>query len=370
MTCNGTLRFAASAVTAAACLLGFAAGASAQRSNPAARFTAVGTGGADFGGLRVFDAATGSQLFSSGRPFGGLFEVRVAVGDLNGDGTPDLVTAPGPGGAPLVVAYDGALLRTGVGAALTAFLAYEPGFTGGVFVAAGDTDGDGRAEIITGPDAGGAPLVKTFRSADGQLLSAFLAYEAGFTGGVRVAAGDVTGDGAADVVTAPGAGGGPLVKAFRAGDGRLLTAFLAYEATFTGGVFIAAGDVDGDGAAEIITGPGAGGGPLVKVFGSVASGQPGRLLSAFLAYEPTFSGGVRVAAGPDAASLNDIVTGPGPGGTALVKIIGRVAGALPGEIGQTLKNAFIAIPPEFLDLLTFPPIRRAIQGAGGVFVAQ
>jgi hypothetical protein len=38
------------------------------------------------------------------------------------------------------------------------------GFSRGVFVAAGDVDGDGRADIITSPGAGKAALIKVFKN--------------------------------------------------------------------------------------------------------------------------------------------------------------------------------------------------------------
>jgi hypothetical protein len=57
-------------------------------------------------------------------------------------------------------------------------------------VALGDVDGDGRAEMITAPGSGGGPLVQIIDSRTGALRSAF---EAAFTGGVRVAATDVNG---------------------------------------------------------------------------------------------------------------------------------------------------------------------------------
>ena len=89
------------------------------------------------------------------------------------------------------------------------FLAFDPGFAGGVHVATGDVDGDGRADIITGAGAGGEPRVRVFSGVDGAMLSDFLAFDPGFAGGVHVATGDVDGDGRADIITVGGPGGGP-----------------------------------------------------------------------------------------------------------------------------------------------------------------
>jgi hypothetical protein len=83
-----------------------------------------------------------------------------------------------------------------------------------VFVAAGDFTGDGKAELLTGADAGGGPHVRVFNAQDGSVLYNFFAYDSQFFGGVRVAAGDVTGDGVSDIITGPGPGGGSHVRFF------------------------------------------------------------------------------------------------------------------------------------------------------------
>src|SRR5207244_12209577 len=106
------------------------------------------------------------------------------------------------------------------------FYAYSSGFTGGVFVAAGDVNGDVKADIITGAGAGGGPHVRVFSGATGGLLSEFFPYDGAFRGGVRVAAGDVDGDGHADVITGPGPGGGPEVTVFPGGTWATLADFL------------------------------------------------------------------------------------------------------------------------------------------------
>jgi uncharacterized protein YkwD len=291
--------------------------------------------GADAGGPQViaYDAATGRTRFSffayDPRFRGG---VRVATGDVTGDGYDDVVTAAGPGGAPAVRVFDG---RTGQ--LVRAFTAYSPGFRGGVYVAVGDVTGDGRADIVTGTGVGGGPHVKVFDGRTGQLAGEFMAYDPNFRGGVVVAAGDVTGDGRADVVTGTGPGGGPHVKVF---DGRSLTLvgeFMALAPGFHGGVTVATGDVNGDGRADIVTGQGPGGVPCVRVF----DGASLALLQDFTAYAPTFAGGVRVAtADLDGDGAADLLVGPGTGLGPQVKVFE----------GRTLapRRTFSAFDPAFL----------------------
>jgi photosystem II stability/assembly factor-like uncharacterized protein len=198
--------------------------------------------------------------------------VRLATANFGG-ALPDIVTAAGPGGGPHVEVFDGTS-----GALVASFFAYAPTFTGGVFVATGDVNGDGVPDIITAPGMGGGPDIKVF---DGAALATgnvvldaeFFAYAANFTGGVTVASGDVDGDGFADVITGAGPGGGPHVEAWSGkaligatASPALIRSFFAYAPTFTGGVYVAAADINRDGHADIITGPGVGGWPLLRVF--------------------------------------------------------------------------------------------------------
>jgi hypothetical protein len=258
--------------------------------------TGAGPGGGPH--VRAFALGGGSPTEVAGfLAFDPAFRggVHVAVGDVTGDGVRDLVVGAGPGGGPHVRVFDGV-----TGAEVRSFVAYDPGFRGGVFVAAADLTGDGVADIITGAGPGGGPHVNVFDGATGALVSSFYAYQcddpvAGpcFGGGVSVAAGDVTGDGRADLVTGAGPGGSPHVRVFDGVTGAEVRSFVAYDPAFTGGAFVAAGDVTGDGRADILTGAGPGGGPHVKVFDGVTGAE----VASFLAYDPTFTGGVFVGTG-------------------------------------------------------------------------
>jgi len=278
-------------------------------------FDVIATGTGPGGGpvVKVYSLSTGAftgTFAAYDRGFRG--GVNVAVGDVNGDGVPDVVVTPGPGGGPHVKVVDGAKLglvdeqgAISEAAVLASFFAYSPGFGGGVTVSVADMDGDGLADIITGTGPGDGAHVKVISGraltqfgnlSDGQvnprtLLASFFAYDPRFTGGVNVAAGDVNGDGVADVVTAAGAGGGSHVKVFSGLGGPLIRSFFAYGGTFTGGVNIAAGDVNGDGLADIITGAGIGGGPHVKVF----DGATGATLASFFGLDAATAKGADVA---------------------------------------------------------------------------
>lgn len=278
----------------------------------AQRTFAVGSGAGAGPGVKVFNAD--GSLRSNFNAYDPAFlgGVRVAMGDVNGDGVSDLITAPGPGGGPLVQVFSGV-----DGSLMVAFNAYDPAFRGGLFVASADLDSDGKAEIITAPDAGGGPLIEVFNGSTGTLLLAFNAYNPAFLGGVHVAAGDVNGDEKAEIITAPGFGGGPLVEIFNGQDASLVLAFNAYDPAFHGGVFVAIGDVTGDGKAEIITGTGVGA-PHVKVF----DGLLATLEQSFFAFDPQFQGGARVAT-TDVNHDNkaDLVVGEGPTGMPAVLVV-------------------------------------------------
>jgi len=290
-----------------------------DRSVPSSSILAVG---ADAGGgprVTVTDRSTGAVLqdfYAYDPSFTG--GVRVAVGDLNGDGTPDVVTAPGAGGGPRVRVFDGK-----TGAVLQDFYAFDPSFTGGVNIALGDVNRDGVPDIIAGADAGGGPRVRVFDGKTGAVLRDFYAFGPSFTGGVRVAAADVNGDGAADVIAAAGPGGGPAVRVFDGTTGNQIASFYAFEPGFTGGVYVAAGDLTGAGTADVIVGAGAGGGPAVRVFDP----GTGNLLSSFFAFDQSFTGGVRVGT----ISLNpvgapDILAAPGAGTGAAARVFGPTGG--------------------------------------------
>ena len=171
---------------------------------------------------------------------------------------------------------------------LTEFLAYSVQFTGGVNLAAGDLDGDGREEVITAAGRGGGPHVRVF-TINGTLKSQFFAYDQRFTGGVKVASSDLDSDGKDEIITAPFSGGGPHIRVFNQA-GQLRSQFFAYDASYRGGVSITVGDVDNDGLLEIVTALGPGAGPHLKIFNSAAI-----LENEFFVYTIDFNGGVNVS---------------------------------------------------------------------------
>ncbi len=205
------------------------------------------------------------------------------------------------------------------GALRTSFQAYALGFRGGVRVAVADFNGDGTQDFVTAPGPGGGPHIKVFDGKDGLVLSQFFAYDAGFTGGVYIATGDVNGDGTPDIVTGAGAGGGSHVRVFNGLSAQLVSGpigeYFAFPG-FLGGVRVAAADTNKDGKAEVITAAGPGGGPHVIVWNP----QTRTERFGFFAYGATFRGGVYVTAGDtNFDGFADVVTGAGEGGGALVR---------------------------------------------------
>jgi hypothetical protein len=142
---------------------------------------------------------------------------RAAAGDINGDGTPDLVVTAGYGGGPRVAVFNGADLFTTQAKLINDFYAFSPLLTNGAYVAVGDVTGSGYADLIFGAGEGGAPEVLVVsgqtlldegaRVAIANPLANF--YMDGDTtarGGVRVAVKNVVGSNQLAIVAASGAG--------------------------------------------------------------------------------------------------------------------------------------------------------------------
>ncbi len=231
---------------------------------------------------RIFDSQ-GTRLrngfFSYVAPFAG--RANVLLQDLDRDGSLEKIVADK--GAITVYADNGSQRAS--------FRPYGGTYSGDINMAVGDVDGDGAIDIVTGSGPGSSPLVKIFQAGGQPLEKGFYAYDSGFRGGVQVAVGDVNGDGKAEIVTGVGPGGGPHVRVFNR-FGRNYTSFFAYDSGFRGGVQVAVGDLDGDGREEIVTGAGPGGGPHVRIFNLY--GRP--LGPGFFASDPNSRNGVRVAA--------------------------------------------------------------------------
>lgn len=187
-------------------------------------------------------------------------------------------------------------------------LPYE-NFGGGANVAAGNLDGDSGIEYVTGAGPGGGPLVKILER-DGKVKKQFYAYGEGFQGGIDVAVGDIDDNGADEIITSPGPGGGPHVKVFKA-DGTLIKEFFAYAENFYGGVRVSTSDIDSDDNWEVVTVPASAGGPHVKIWDA----EKGTVIKEIMAYDSSLSTGLDVA-GFD----RGFVTVPAKGGGPHVKV--------------------------------------------------
>ena len=128
-------------------------------------------------------------------------------------------------------------------------LAYDKTFKGGVGLALGDLEGNGLPEIITSPLAGVAP-VKIF-NIRGDFINQFYPYDKLFKGGVKVISGDIEADGSAEIITSPLSQFKPLVRVFDK-NGQLKQEFLAFKENDQDGLELALVDVNADGKKEIL----------------------------------------------------------------------------------------------------------------------
>lgn len=308
--------------------------------------------------VRLLDATShGPGLLRSFFAFGAEYDggASIATADVTGDGIADFIVGSRDEGARVRV-FDGER-----GELLHDLRPFGKDFSGGVKVAAGDLNGNGKAEVIVGAGHGGPAVVKVLDGATGGLLQEIEVFEASFIGGVHLAVGDFTGDGLGDIVVGAGTGGPSRVRIFHGSTGSLITEFLGFEEEFVAGVRVAAGDVNGDGADDIILSTGPGFLSEVRVF----NGQTRAFLGRFIAYEPDFVGGVYVASGDlDGDGVDEIVTSPGAGSSSTIRVFRGVEGDM-----LTEKAAFDASLGSGAVISVFPKISERKTLEAGVSIS-
>jgi len=220
------------------------------------------------------------------------------------------------------------------GSVRTQFDAFPGGYRGGVQAVLGDLDGNGLPEIIVAPGKGVVGVVKVF-TLGGEELPAYQITPFGsqWTGGVNLAVGDIDGDRLADIVVSRASGDGE-VRVFRTAAATTPGQFATirpFAANFVGGSTVAVGDfgtfaggtlVDGakaDGRLEIVVGRGPTAAPLVQVYD--VSEATTTVVKTITPFEASFLGGVAVStARVNVDSISDVVVAAGRRGGSRIEI--------------------------------------------------
>lgn len=226
--------------------------------------------------------------------------VSIACGDFDGDGKEEMVIGAGPGGSSQIRILDlngQELLGPG-------FYAFGTNNYRGLTVAAADIDGDGKDEIVVGSGYGQEATVKIFDYL-GNVKSEFPVNDYRSLYGVRVSSVDLSGDGYDEILVSANYGGKTKVGVYLA-NGTLLNEISAYNDKLNSGVSTLGMDIDNDGTGEIITVPGFTAGPHVKVFSHSL-----QLKKQFFTNHYTHDYGLNIAKGDvDGDGIEEFITVP------------------------------------------------------------
>lgn len=313
-------------------------------------WVAVGTSAGTVGRVQVWNvssAAAPAQVGTTVAPFAGFAGgLRVALADVQGDATPELFVAPGPGSNPVVKIYQ---LTGGNFVEWKTIQAFGATFTRGIYIAVGDVVGDSAKELIVSQGRTGSgngtinvinittPTTRVTRSATA--LGIF---------GAKVAVGDVIGDDQADIVVTPEVGTYKYVSVF-AGGATLPTVPLRFTVPnfVSQGMNVAVANTDGAGKDEIILGTVGVGSPRVHFVTFSDTGA--RTFRSIAASSAQFKNGVRVGAiDYDADGSFEVVAASGNGGSSTVRILNPVTAAQRGgfqpfsNLGATTRGFEVA----------------------------
>jgi len=248
--------------------------------------------------------------------------VDLAVGDLNGDGLPDVIVAhrgtdPISGGGFCSIAVSNGNLQGGLDPAVL----YLPGQDHAVSVALGDLTGDGRLDVVT---AGGSTVTVFPGNAQGTLDAPASHPTPGSVLEQYLALGDVSGDGRLDVVVVDSAD----TNAVHVLKGNALGTLDPAVPYVSGGMHphsVAVGDLTGDGRLDVAVGN------RTSATVTVLPGNAAGTLDAPASYPS--GGGL-----PDGLAIGDL-TGDGRPDVVVVNRISSAACVLAGNAGGTLDPA-------------------------------
>ena len=320
--------------------------------------------GQNSGLVQVYSGADASLLWEFFGDANGIALGREVsrIGDVNGDGHADIL-ASAPNGNRVCV-WSGA-----DGSSLVALHWAEGGAFGATLSGTGDVDGDGAGDFIVGFDDASADKALVYSGADGRLLlqldkpDAAAGYWANAVGG----AGDIDGDGHADLIVGASRDttffpNGGMACVLSGADGSVLHTFYGWDDQhFLGTSVDGAGDVNGDGVPDLVVGsPGApspvAGAGVGQI--QVYSGSDGALIRQFSPswYEPGAGFGRVVK---DLGDLNgdgfDDVGGGAPGNDD----VADGAGAM---LALSLRHYLSQVEPD--EAIFSQPTQVSILGGG------
>lgn len=264
---------------------------------------------------------------------------------------PPIVVSAGIGGQSLQVDNPDGIPRF----TLTPF----PDMNVGATVALADVNQDGTDDIIAAAGPGGRPLVEIFNGTNGDRIAKFLAFSPDYSGGLYVAAADVNHDGIPDIIVSKGTGVG-RIKVFDGATDAVIDNFLPFTSPH-GGTRVAAADIYGDGYGDIVAAQGAGiGASKVYIFGgqalSVGVLTPVGDFTPF----PSWSGELNVGIGPIQSGQPDIIVAKGARGGPRVSLF---------YSDGALYESFQAFDPSFLGGVRVAGAETNGVGIGDVITA-
>jgi len=266
----------------------------------------------------------------------GLFSYAVTLGDLNGDGVLDMVTAgdSGPGEATVFLGQGDGSFRE--------LATYATELLASYAVTLGDLNGDGVLDMITAGDSGPGEATVFLGQGDGTFQELATYAAEGFFS-LAVTLGDLNGDGVLDMVTAGQTGGAGEATVFLGQEDGTFTELATFATEGFQSHDVTLGDLNGDGVLDMVTAGDSGPGEA-----TVFLGQGDGTFSELVTYATESLVSLALTLGDlNGDGVLDMVTagdrGPGEATVFLSNTINGVAPLLPFTL-DSIANARQALP--------------------------